>query len=378
MSYKTPDANSRHRSVVEGGSPNSRNMGGRQRISTNRGAYHGPQGLQQRSVGRARGRGGRKVMNSLGSSGQGYPLRSRNINFQGRRGGFNPNRQVIILGAVAVLLIIILVVGISSCVRGCSSDQSSNNNGAEVNAVDSRVAAGVDEDLTNQLSGALNRGEKIQQIAANANKYSDTQLVELALSQDAAVDFVASYPDASHEASSYTDTVTKGKVPELYCWDSRWGAVDYAGHALAVSGSGPTSLAMAYMSLAGNADQTPATIATAIQNANLATGDSGMDASFVEKNLADLGLSAKSYTTSADNINVAVDANSYALIEVMANTLTDKAHWVLAVSENQDGTVFIQDPTSPEASSHAWSTSTLASSATHVFAITAASTESAS
>ena len=377
MSYKTPDANSRHRSVVEGGSPNSRNMGGRQRISTNRGAYHGPQGLQSRSVGRARGRGGRKVMNSLGSSGQGYPLRSRNINFQGRRGGFSPNRQTIILGAVAILLLIILVVGVSSCMRGCSNDQGSNN-GAEVNSVDARVAAGVSEDLTNQLSVALNRGEKIQQIAANANKYEDTQLIELALNQDAAVDFVASYPDTSHEAASYTDTVTKGKVPELYCWDSRWGAVDYAGHALAVSGSGPTSLAMAYMSLAGNADQTPATIATLVQNAGLATGDSGMDASFVEKSLSGLGLSAKSYTTSADNINVAVDANSYALIEVMANTLTDKAHWVLAVSENQDGTVYIKDPTSPEASSHAWSTSTLASSATHVFAITAASAESAS
>ncbi len=375
MSYKTPDANSRHRSVVEGGSPNSRNMGGRQRISTNRGAYHGPQGLQQRSVGRARGRGGRKVMNSLGSSGQGYPLRSRNINFQGRRGGFSPSRQTIILAAIAVLLLIILVVGISSCVRGCSSDQSSNS-GAEVNSVDSRVAAGVDEDLTNQLAGALNRGEKIQQIAANANKYTDSQLIELALAQDDAVDFVATYPDASHEATSYTDTVTKGTVPDLYCWDSRWGAVDYAGHALAVSGSGPTSLAMAYMSLVGNADQTPATIATLVQNVNLATGDSFMDASFVEKNLSDLGLSAKSYTTSADNINVAVDANSYALIEVMANTLTDKAHWVLAVSENQDGTVYIKDPTSPEASSHAWSTSTLASSATHVYAITAASTES--
>ncbi len=375
MSYKTPDANSRHRSVVEGGSPNSRNMGGRQRISTNRGAYHGPQGLQQRSVGRARGRGGRKVMNSLGSSGQGYPLRSRNINFQGRRGGFSPSRQTIILAAIAILLLIILVVGISSCVRGCSSDQSSNS-GAEVNSVDSRVAAGVDEDLTNQLAGALNRGEKIQQIAANANKYTDSQLIELALAQDDAVDFVATYPDASHEATSYTDTVTKGTVPDLYCWDSRWGAVDYAGHALAVSGSGPTSLAMAYMSLVGNADQTPATIATLVQNVNLATGDSFMDASFVEKNLSDLGLSAKSYTTSADNINVAVDANSYALIEVMANTLTDKAHWVLAVSENQDGTVYIKDPTSPEASSHAWSTSTLASSATHVYAITAASTES--
>ncbi len=376
MSYKTPDANSRHRSVVEGGSPNSRNMGGRQRISTNRGAYHGPQGLQSRSVGRARGRGGRKVMNSLGSQGQGYPLRSRNINFQGRRGGFNPNRQTIILGAVAILVLIILVVGISSCVRGCSSDKGSSS--GEVNAIDSRVAYGTSEDLTNKLASALNRGEKIQQIAANANKYEDTELVELALSQEGAVDFVASYPDAAHQATSYTDAVTKGTVPDLLCWDSRWGAVDYAGHAFAVSGSGPTSLAMAYMSLAGNADQTPATIATLVQNANLATGDSHMDASFVEKNLSQLGLSAKSYTTSADNINVAVDANSYALIEVMANTLTDKAHWVLAVSENQDGTVYIKDPTSPEASSHAWSTSTLASSATHIFAITAASSDSSS
>lgn len=373
MPYKTPDENSRHRSVVEGGSPNSRN-GGRQRITGNRGAYHGPQGLQSRSVGRARGRGGRRVSSSLGSSGQGYPLRSRNINFQGRRGGFNPNRQTFILIALAILLLIILVVGISSCVRGCSSEKTSSSN-EQVNAVDSRVAYGVSEDLTRELSTSLDRAEKVQQIGKNADKYSDQELIELALAQEDAVDFVASYPDAAHEASSYTDAVSKGTVPDLWCWDSRWGAVDYAGHALAVSGSGPTSLAMAYMSLVGDAKQTPATIASTVEADGLATGDSYMDSSFVEKEAANLGLSAKSYTASADNINIAVDANSYALIEVKAGTVTDKTHWVLVVSENQDGTVLIKDPTSPEASSRAWSPNTLASGSQHLYAITAATTE---
>ncbi len=373
MPYKTPDENSRHRSVVEGGSPNSRN-GGRQRITGNRGAYHGPQGLPSRSVGRARGRGGRRVSSSLGSSGQGYPLRSRNINFQGRRGGFNPNRQTFILIALAILLLIILVVGISSCVRGCSSEKASSSN-EQVNPVDSRVAYGVSENLTRELSTSLDRAEKVQQIAKNADKYSDQELIELALAQEDAVDFVASYPDAAHEAASYTDAVSKGTVPDLWCWDSRWGAVDYAGHALAVSGSGPTSLAMAYMSLVGDAKQTPATIASTVEADGLATGDSYMDSSFVEKEAANLGLSAKSYTASADNINIAVDANSYALIEVKAGTVTDKTHWVLVVSENQDGTVLIKDPTSPEACSRAWSPNTLASGSQHLYAITAATTE---
>lgn len=326
--------------------------------ASSQGTYHGPRGTRQRpGSGRLSGpRGG------------GYPLRSRSINFQsGRARRLAGNRRLLILAALALVLVILLVVGISSCVRGCSADQPSG----ETNAVDARVAAGVSEDLTRQFSTELNRGEKLAAIAANANAYSDQALLELALSEPAAIDFVAAYPESDKTAQPYDDAVSQGAVPQLWCWDSRWGGVDYAGHPLAVSGSGPTALSMAYMAITGQGDRTPADMATLVSDAGAASGDSGMAGSFLEGDLSSLGLSCTAYTSNADNLTQVLDSGTYLLMEVTAGSLTDSAHWVVVVSENEDGSVVVYDPTSPDVSSHSWDPATVASTSTTLYALSA-------
>lgn len=318
------------------------------------GPYYGPRGTRSRS-------GSRRS-----SSGPGYPLRSRNINFRsGRARRMHANRRLIILAVIALLVIILLVVGISSCVRGCSGDQQASS----ANPVDSRVAAGVSEELTREFAAELDRSDKLAQIAATADQYDNTGLLELALSEPAAIDFVAAYPTASKEAQPYDEAVTQGTVPQLYCWDEHWGAVDYADAPLALTGSGPTSLAMARMGLLGTADQTPATIAQLITDASMAGGDSGMSADFLGEPLASLGITATSYTSNADNLLQALDTGTYVLLEASAGTLTDSTHWVLVTAENADGSVTVLDPTSTSVSSHTWDAATVASAATDIYAL---------
>ena len=375
MSYEMPSGGNRHRGVARGGSARDTLGAGyasesrRQRINAGGGNYHGPQGLQSRSGGRGRGRGG--SVRNIGRGGQGYPLRSRNINFGGgrRMGGFD--RRLLILGAAALLVVILLVVGVSSCVRGCSSNTASSSDQQSVNETDSRVAAGVSEELTTKLASELDRGEKMQQIAANADKYTDDALIDLAIAEPAAVDFVAAYPDAEKTSGTYTGSVEKGTIPQLWCWDSAWGNMDYAGHALAVSGSGPVSLSMAVMGLTGDTSFTASKIASMVTADGLATGDSYMSGEFVTKEADGLGITVKQLTATSDNVNTAVDpgSSSYALIEVAADTLTESAHWVLVVGENQDGTVMVFDPTSTDASSHAWSPATLVSGADSIYQV---------
>lgn len=331
----------------------------RQRIPE-QGTYHGPRGTRTRS-GSSR---------HVPSSGGGYPLRARNINFSsGRARRLNANRRLIIIAVIALLLVVLLVVGISSCMRGCSSGQPA---GGSSNPIDSRVAAGVNEELTRQFATELNRGDKLAEIAANADKYENQGLLELALSEPAAIDFVAAYPDSTKEAQPYEDEVTKGTVPELYCWDARWGAVDYAEAPLALTGSGPTALAMARMGLLGDAEQTPATIAQAITDAGMAGGDSGMSADFLGEQLAALGLSSSDYAANADNLLQVLDSGTYLLLEMSAGSLTDSAHWVLVTTENDDGSVTVLDPTSPDVSSHTWDAATIASGATTMYVLSVA------
>lgn len=364
---------SRNAGGRRGGAPSGGSRS-RERVDLG-GSYHGPRGTQQRSGSRGiRGRRGPSIQKGLGNGG--YPLRSRSINFQGGRGRRSADRRMLILGALALVLIVLLVVGVSSCVKGCSN--GSDQPAAEQNQIDSRVAAGVTDELTNRFKTELDRNEKLSQIAANANAYDDASLLELALDVPESIDFVANYPNAQKSGQAYSDAVSKGTAPELYDWDIRWGAVAYGEHPLAVSGSGPTAFSMAYMGLTGSADKTPADMAALASGQNFATGESGTDGAFFEAAAESLGLQVKSHESSSANLTEVLDAGTYLLVEAKAGTLTEAAHWVLLVTENADNTVVVYDPTSPEVSRRSWAPSTLASACDKFYSVTLKPTEGTS
>ena len=321
------------------------------------GAYHGPRGTRSRPQGPRR------------PSGPGYPLRARNINFQsGRARRLSANRRLLILAALALLIIILLVVGISSCVSSCSSGQS-----GEANPVDARVAAGVPEDLTRSFATELNQGEKLAAIAANASAYENQGLLQLALSEPSAIDFVAAYPEAEKTAQPYEDAVEKGTVPQLVCWDDRWGNVDYAGGPLALTGSGPVALSMAHMAITGTADQTPDKVAQAVTEAEMASGDASMAATFLTDSLGGLGLECSTYTSNEDNLaQVLKEEGTYVLIEATADALSGTPHWVLVAGTNADGSLRVCDPASPDVSAHPWDAATVAGWGDTLYAVSAA------
>lgn len=355
MTYNDRDARPHQGSIQRTGSSRPHAQGSRARVPS-QGSYHGPRGTRQRPSGPRR------------SSGPGYPLRTRSINFQsGRARRLDANRRLLILGALALVLLVLVIVGISSCVRGCSAEQQTS----EANPVDARVAVGVDEDLTKRFASELDRNEKLASIAAHADEYENQGLLELALDQPDAIDFVAAYPEAEKTAQPYGEDVSEGTVPQLYCWDERWGNVDYAGSPLALTGSGPTALSMAYMGLTGNGDRTPADFAQAIAEADMAGGDSLMSGTFLSDSLGDYGLACSTYTSNVENLSQVLDTGTYLLVEAAADTLTDSAHWVIVVAEAADGSLTVYDPTSPEVSAHPWDPATIAGATDTLYALSA-------
>lgn len=327
-------------------------QGDRARVPAS-GPYHGPRGTRQRPSAPRR------------SGGPGYPLRARSINFQsGRARRLANNRRILLLGALAVILVALVVVAFSSCVRGCSSEPQEPQN-----PVDERVAVNVPEELSGEFKTQLDRGEKLAQIAANADAYENQALLQLALDQPAAIDFVAAYPEAEKVAHPYGESVEQGTAPQLWCWDERWGNVDYAGGPLALTGSGPTALSMAYMGLTGANDRSPADIAALVEEAELASGDSLMSGTFLTDHLEGLGLSCSTYSSNEDNLVQILDTGTYLLVEVGAGTLTDEAHWVLVVTENADGSLVVYDPTSPDVSAHPWDPATIAGPGETLYAL---------
>jgi hypothetical protein len=307
---------------------------------------------------------------TLNGNDTGYSLKQRQVSFGGR----SSQATFIALG-VAVVVLVLLVFGISSCVRGCSSRNNQGSADAAVNTQDSRVAAGAAPDVTSKLTPALDTADALRRIADNADKYSDSRLIDLAVTVPEAANFVANYPSADHTAADFNDSLTSGTFPVLYDWDSRWGYTDYADGAFGVTGSGPTVLAMAFMGLTGEGTQTPYTVGQMVTSSNFATGEAGMSKDFcTNTNLSKIGLSANSYSATVDDLQTALSGGTPAAILVRANTLTTYAHWILVTGYAQDGSVVVNDPTSTSVSSHTWAPGTIVSNADAIFALSASTT----
>ncbi|MGI6230034.1 MAG: hypothetical protein ACOYJL_03865 [Tractidigestivibacter sp.] len=317
-----------------------------------------------RGYNRQRRRSGSNIHGSVTSSGTrqarargggktDYQLHSHSIGFSGGRNGFD-YRLVIIVG-VAIIAILLIILSISSCVRANSEQQAAE----EAAQQETRVASGISDDLTAALNTRLDQDDKIAEIAKNADQY-DERMVQLALDEPTAIDLVAGYLTSDKTAEAYGEAATEGSYPQLYCWDSRWGDVDYADSALAVTGSGPTVASMAYMGLTGNNDKSPADMAALATEDGVVSGDSNMDGSFFATESSDLGITYHSYDVTTENIQTVLSEGAVIAVQMKADTLTSEEHWILIV-ENTDQGLVIHDPTSTEVSSKTWSASDIAS-----------------
>lgn len=358
-----------------------RRDGTRQRDQRREGSRGGREngGQQRRRSSQSNSRGsirssGTREPRALGGGRADYQLRhQRGIGFRNSRSIFSTRDPLGLIAVIIVIVIIVLIiVGIASCVS--SSAQQADQSAQEETA---RVASGISDDLSAQLNTRLDQDDQIAQIAQSADQYPDERLVELALNEPSAISLVAGYLTSDKTAESYDETTAVGTYPQLYCWDSRWGDVDYAGSALAVNGSGPTVVSMAYMGLTGQSNESPADIASMVTSSGLASGDTYFDATFLTDNVSTLGLSCKSYDTTSDNITSALTSGTVIAVSVQADTLTSEAHWILLV-ENGDTGLVVHDPTSTSVSARTWQVSEIVSAADATFYALSASSSSSS
>ncbi|MDO4539394.1 MAG: hypothetical protein Q4B54_14605 [Coriobacteriales bacterium] len=277
--------------------------------------------------------------------------------------------RVLLLIAIIILVLVVMIVGVTSCIH--RNNEKANQPVEETkpkNEQDERVAAGVSAGMTSKFTVALDDGELLATIAQNADQYEDERMLDLALNEPASRSFVAAYPSSDKSSRGYDETVKRGEVPNLYNWDERWGAVTYGNGPLAITGSGPTTLAMAYMGLTGKTDFSPTEIAQQASKSNYADGDSGSKEELFSKLTNSMGLSATSYTPAVETLAALSDTTVFAA-ELKEGTLTDEAHWVLVVNMNDDDTVTVFDPTSTYVSGRTWDVNTISNASKVLYAI---------
>lgn len=311
---------------------------------------------------RSRGRGGMRL-NGGARGGRGLELRDVII--------------LVSLAAISILLLVLIINGI----RGCISAQT-NTATQEAQQVQSEneeppaVNEHVSSELAAALSARLDLNEQIATIARDADQYGSENLVYLALQEPSAVSFVSAYPKAPKEAQEFTDQVKKGTVPKLYTYDTRWGYTTFAGDTFAITGSGPTCVAMAYMGLTGSATRTPNALADLATSSNFIEGNTVSAAFFNDGVNSINGLACSQLESGVVGLVNALANENVVVAKLPANSPFGAfARYVLAVSLTGDETaVVVHDPLSAENSSKEWALGTITSAAEAMYSIQATDT----
>ncbi len=106
--------------------------------------------------------------------------------------------------------------------------------------------------------------QKVKRVKKEAVKQGYPEsVIELLDKNVETASFVEHYGEKKDEPSADTigDDFTAGEIPNLYQYDERWGYAPYGTSIVAISGCGPTCMAMVASGLTGDASITPAKVA---------------------------------------------------------------------------------------------------------------------
>ena len=190
-------------------------------------------------------------------------------------------------------------------------------------------------------------------------------ITNLLMTNHETLDFVLHYPEyaGTQDGPDYPGSIdmsdfTPLRVPEYYQYDMRWGYKTYSGDVLAVTGSGPTALAMAVSYLTGNADMNPAWMAAFAENNNY-TMDGGTNWTLMSDGAVGLGIDVTPISADQDRIERNLDVGNIVVCLMGPGDFTNSAQYIVIVGYSDAG-YEIRDPGSRARTAQTWQYDTLA------------------
>ena len=164
--------------------------------------------------------------------------------------------------------------------------------------------------------------------------------------------FVLDYPvreDMAVDLSAYSPET----VPLFLQWDPMWGYETYGSSYLAVTGCGPTCLAMAGYYLTGEESMNPLTIAEFAQSNGYYAKGYGSSWTLISEGAGKLGLTATELPLVKKKIVTALEAGNPVILAMGKGDFTSTGHYIVLTSVEEEG-FRVNDPNSRENSKKLW------------------------
>lgn len=258
-------------------------------------------------------------------------------------------------------------------VQASSAEQSSGSaQPAEYANIDQSALQGLlGKTVSKNLISKAKTNEDAAWIAAHYKEYEQygkdqqVKLLTLASKESQALPFVRNYRESDESATGTCDALQKGKVPELYQWDTRWAWVKYSEHCIGTSGCGVTALAMVYQGLTGDSSKSPYDLSVDSVKNNYV--HSGTDPDFYAFEAKHLGLKCEEVSPSVSNLKKALGKGSIVIINVGPGDFTTGGHYIVGYAIDGLGKLHVRDPYSAVNTAKSWDVSSVMGQAKRLF-----------
>lgn len=157
-----------------------------------------------------------------------------------------------------------------------------------------------------------------------------------------------------HEEIDLSKEVKKGQIPLFIQWDERWGYETYGDDFLALTGCGPTCLAMVRCGLSGETQWNPYEVACMAQEQGFYVEGVGSSWELMSLGAQRIGLTVSNVTFDADHILSVLQAGMPVICAVGPGDITSVGHFLVLTGVDGDGKVTANDPNSRENSEKTW------------------------
>ncbi len=235
------------------------------------------------------------------------------------------------------------------------TEQTSSLTETETQSANIDVSTVTEPDYISRLREMAAENPKITQILENQVHYPP-ELLEMLSKNGEVLEFVLDYPEKSglEPAKNIGNTIHKGTVPLLIQWDERWGYAPYGTETtVAVSGCGPTCLAMVASGLTGDNTITPAVVADyASANGYL---DSNLDTAWelMTVGCQHFGINGAILGLDENVMATVLASGSPIICSMSPGIFTTSGHFIVLTSY-QNGAFTVHDPASKIRSSRTY------------------------
>lgn len=167
-------------------------------------------------------------------------------------------------------------------------------------------------------------------------------------------EFVLRYPFRDEAAPAQPLPEPGGEVPLFLQWDARWGYSRYGSDFLAVTGCGPTCLAMVGYYLTGDTAFTPDQVAAFSLSRGYYTPGSGSEWTLISRGGVELGLEVTEIPLVEKRITQPLSAGNPIICAMGPGDFTATGHYIVLVGL-EDGLIRVNDPNSRIRSQTLWS-----------------------